>query len=163
MSIAAVERRYRRASTSSCKRVPADRVRHQRVISRSAHKNSAMMIAVVQAICNPNMVRSGDGGESRVACIRTAPETPPQTNPSSVASMLNCPSASRDMVERPQATDSHESDQASRLPLADGMSQKKGIVTAITHSTVLPMLASMYALPELITSATARTLQMLAR
>ena len=48
-------------------------------------------------------------------------------------------------------------------PAAAGISHKKGSVRAITQSADLPMLASMKAVRALMTSATARTVQMLPR
>ena len=46
---------------------------------------------------------------------------------------------------------------------AAGISQRNGSVSAITQSADLPMLASMKPVRALITSATARTVQILAR
>src|SRR5664279_3872019 len=49
------------------------------------------------------------------------------------------------------------------LLAAADITQKNGIVRMITHSADLPMLANMNAVRALITSATARTVQILAR
>src|SRR5260370_16972929 len=95
--------------------------------------------------------------------------------PHSVPSMRNCPSARRAKVENAQApfiaapapntnppsVESPEIAHPRGTAPADGTSQKTGIVTTRTHSTVLPKLRSMWAVPEPITSAIARTLQML--